>query len=52
MDGAKEIRSKSASVQNTQKITKAKEMVAASNMRKKQEGMEASRPIAENILRG
>ncbi len=34
MAGAKEIRSKIASVQNTQKITKAMEMVAASKMRK------------------
>ncbi|XNM66440.1 F0F1 ATP synthase subunit gamma [Escherichia coli] len=37
MAGAKEIRSKIASVQNTQKITKAMEMVAASKMRKSQE---------------
>ena len=44
MAGAKEIRSKIASVQNTQKITKAMEMVAASKMRKSQERMAASRP--------
>ncbi|MDI5166130.1 F0F1 ATP synthase subunit gamma, partial [Salmonella enterica subsp. enterica serovar Montevideo] len=37
MAGAKEIRSKIASVQNTQKITKAMEMVAASKMRKSQD---------------
>lgn len=45
MAGAKEIRSKIASVQNTQKITKAMEMVAASKMRKSQERMAASRPL-------
>ena len=39
MAGAKEIRSKIASVQNTQKITKAMEMVAASKMRKSQDRM-------------
>jgi F-type H+-transporting ATPase subunit gamma len=49
MAGAKEIRSKIASVQNTQKITKAMEMVAASKMRKSQERMAASRPYAETI---
>ena len=43
MAGAKEIRSKIASVQNTQKITKAMEMVAASKMRKSQDRMAASR---------
>ncbi|SUG58289.1 ATP synthase subunit gamma [Salmonella enterica subsp. diarizonae] len=42
MAGAKEIRSKIASVQNTQKITKAMEMVAASKMRKSQDRMAAS----------
>ncbi|MCD1125708.1 F0F1 ATP synthase subunit gamma [Jinshanibacter sp. LJY008] len=47
MAGAKEIRSKIGSVQNTQKITKAMEMVAASKMRKSQERMAASRPYAE-----
>lgn len=47
MAGAKEIRSKIASVQNTQKITKAMEMVAASKMRKTQDHMAASRPYAE-----
>ncbi|MBT0721825.1 F0F1 ATP synthase subunit gamma [Tatumella sp. TA1] len=49
MAGAKEIRSKIGSVKNTQKITKAMEMVAASKMRKSQERMAASRPYAETI---
>ncbi|MEN2938042.1 ATP synthase gamma chain [Mannheimia haemolytica] len=49
MAGAKEIRTKIASVRNTQKITKAMEMVAASKMRKTQERMAASRPYAESI---
>ena len=45
----KEIRVKIKSVQNTQKITKAMEMVAASKMRKAQERMLAARPYAEKI---
>ncbi len=45
----KEIKTKIASVQNTQKITNAMEMVAASKMRKAQDSMAASRPYAENI---
>ncbi len=45
----KEIRSKIASVKNTQKITKAMEMVAASKMRKAQERMHAARPYANKI---
>jgi len=49
MAGAKEIRSKIKSIQGTQKITKAMEMVAASKMRKAQERMRASRPYAEKI---
>lgn len=49
MAGAKEIRSKIGSVQNTQKITKAMEMVAASKMRKSQDRMAASRPYADTI---
>ena len=49
MAGAKEIRSKIKSVQNTQKITKAMEMVAASKMRKAQERMRAARPYAEKM---
>ncbi|OBS09558.1 F0F1 ATP synthase subunit gamma [Acidihalobacter prosperus] len=49
MAAAKEIRSKIKSIKNTQKITKAMEMVAASKMRKAQERMEASRPYAQKI---
>ena len=49
MSGGKEIRSQITSIKNTQKITKAMEMVAASKMRKAQERMEASRPYAERI---
>ena len=49
MAGAKEIRSKIASVQNTQKTTKAMEMVAASKMRKSQERMASSRPYADTM---
>jgi F-type H+-transporting ATPase subunit gamma len=49
MAGAKEIRTKIKSVQNTQKITKAMEMVAASKMRKAQDRMAASRPYAAKI---
>jgi len=49
MAGAKEIRSKISSIKNTQKITKAMEMVAASKMRKAQERMRAARPYADKI---
>jgi len=49
MAGAKEIRTKIASIKNTQKITKAMEMVAASKMRRAQERMLATRPYAEKI---
>ena len=49
MSGAKEIRGKIKSIKNTQKITKAMEMVAASKMRKAQERMRASRPYAEKM---
>ena len=49
MSGAKEIRGKIASVKNTQKITSAMELVAASKMRKAQERMAASKPYAEKI---
>ena len=49
MAGAKEIRTKIGSVKNTQKITKAMEMVAASKMRKAQDRMRAARPYAEKI---
>jgi F-type H+-transporting ATPase subunit gamma len=49
MPGTKEIRVKIRSVQNTRKITKAMEMVAASKMRKAQERMRTTRPYAEKI---
>ena len=49
MPGSKEIRTKIKSVQNTRKITKAMEMVAASKMRKAQERMRATRPYGEKI---
>jgi F-type H+-transporting ATPase subunit gamma len=49
MPGTKEIRVKIKSVQNTRKITKAMEMVAASKMRKAQERMRAARPYGEKI---
>lgn len=45
----KEIRTKIKSIQNTQKITKAMEMVAASKMRKAQDRMTATRPYADKI---
>jgi len=49
MAGAKEIRTKVASIKNTQKITKAMEMVAASKMRRAQDRMLATRPYASKI---
>jgi F-type H+-transporting ATPase subunit gamma len=49
MAGSKEIRTKIKSVQNTRKITKAMEMVAASKMRKAQERMRQSRPYADKV---
>jgi F-type H+-transporting ATPase subunit gamma len=49
MAGAKEIRTKIASIKNTQKITKAMQMVAASKMRKAQDRMRAARPYADKI---
>ncbi len=49
MPGTKEIRTKIKSVQNTRKITKAMEMVAASKMRRAQERMRAARPYSEKI---
>jgi F-type H+-transporting ATPase subunit gamma len=49
MANSKEIRTKIKSVENTRKITKAMEMVAASKMRKAQERMRAARPYAEKI---
>lgn len=51
MASGKEIRNKIKSVQNTKKITKAMEMVAASKMRKAQDRMRAARPYAEKIRR-
>ena len=50
MAGSKEIRNKIKSVQNTRKITKAMEMVAASKMKKAQERMRASRPYVSRML--
>jgi F-type H+-transporting ATPase subunit gamma len=49
MAAGKEIRGKIKSVENTKKITKAMEMVAASKMRKAQERMRAARPYAERV---
>lgn len=54
MAGAKEIRTKIASVKNTQKITSAMQMVAASKMRRAQDKMSQSRPYSKglrNIIR-
>ena len=51
MPSGKEIRNKIKSVQNTRKITKAMEMVAASKMRKAQDRMRAARPYGEKIRR-
>lgn len=49
MASGKEIRTQIASIKNTQKITRAMEMVAASKMRKAQERMAATRPYADKI---
>ncbi len=49
MAAGKEIRGKIKSVENTKKITKAMEMVAASKMRKAQERMRAARPYSDRI---
>ena len=49
MAGGKEIRTKIKSIQNTQKITKAMEMVAASKMRRAQERMHQARPYAQQM---
>lgn len=49
MAGSKEIRTQIKSIQNTQKITRAMEMVAASKMRKAQERMASSRPYSEKM---
>ena len=50
MAAGKEIRTKITSVKNTQKITKAMEMVAASKMRKAQERMSAAKPYATKYV--
>jgi F-type H+-transporting ATPase subunit gamma len=50
MAGTKEIRLKIKSVQNTRKITKAMEMVAASKMKKAQDRMRRGRPYAQRLL--
>jgi F-type H+-transporting ATPase subunit gamma len=49
MAGAKEIRAQIKSIQNTKKITKAMEMVAASKMRKAQDRMAATKPYAQKM---
>ena len=49
MAGSKEIRTKIKSVENTRKITKAMEMVAASKMRKAQDRMTAARPMRKKL---
>ena len=49
MASSQEIRSQIASIQNTQKITKAMEMVAASKMKKAQDQMTRARPYADKI---
>jgi F-type H+-transporting ATPase subunit gamma len=51
MGSAKEIRTKIGSIKNTQKITSAMELVAASKMRKAQDRMAASKPYSEKIRR-
>ena len=50
MASGKEIRSQISSIKNTQKITSAMQMVAASKMRKAQEYMAATRPYAEKMI--
>jgi F-type H+-transporting ATPase subunit gamma len=47
---AKEVRTKIRSIKNTQKITRAMEMVAASKMRKSQDRMRRAKPYAHKIL--
>ena len=49
MSGAKEIKGKIGSIKNTQKITSAMEMVAASKMKKAQDRMASSRPYAQTM---
>lgn len=50
MAATKEIRTKIRSIRNTQKITRAMEMVAASKMRKAQERMAKAKPFAKKVL--
>jgi len=50
MASSQEIRSQIASIQNTQKITKAMEMVAASKMKKAQDQMTRARPYAGYLM--
>ena len=50
MPGTKEIRAKISSVKNTQKITRAMQMVATSKMRRAQERMKLARPYAKRML--
>ena len=49
MAAGKEIRTKIASIQSTQKITSAMEMVAASKMRKAQDRMELGKPLRSSV---
>lgn len=51
MASGKEIKGKIGSIKNTQKITSAMEMVAASKMKKAQESMASGRPYAQNMLK-
>ena len=51
MAAGKEIRTQIASIKNTQKITSAMKMVAASKMKKAQQRMEASRPYSEKMTK-
>jgi len=46
----KEIRTKIGSIKNTQKITRAMEMVAASKMRKTKDRMQATRPFSKKLV--
>ena len=49
MSGLKELKNRIGSVKSTQKITKAKQMVAAAKLRRAQESAEAARPFAERM---
>ena len=51
MASEKEIRTKIASIKNTQKLTKAMEMVAASKMRKAQDNLAATRHNAKKMIK-